>query len=785
MSENGAETLGLDTDEQNLQREKKAPETEISESERNLTEEQPLDVTLTRTSAVQDRDAGENNDVEEQVLNSNFLTIKDSSVQSDLPEDNRQEGASPKKTSFINDFGNSTATVKIMLMPEGHMMTMAFAIGRSIEELKNNFANELKVPSEFIQVFLSGKMVEDHWSLMDLGLQPHSTIQLEMTSSDPDKHPIRLMKPLQDYNMPDVLTVRVQTDSETDPFQDVVVEIERATRWKAFLGGYRHKATGAEYHHATVQTIAKKKPDSTVETFSRDTQTVMVKSQSQQCTNSTYTQMTKIGCYVSNTEDKLISPGPYFTADQYHSKRLRAVITLQTYTRSWLAKRKTYQLSQNRDLHLAWIEKEERRKRDERKEQMKAEHERRINPESRRDFALLYSALEKWKKEELEHIDATLEGAERKAALCALLEQETQLIASIGRHRIAAGERNHEKAVQAFLEKCAAPKSWRSFDGKVTQMDTQDTIRAKELKDLYSNINQPYFNKEERLDILLTLKHIVKEHDCKLTQDIVELIDRESDLLMRGVKKTNLEGLRKRISTLFLQYIKTPTFNPQVAKLLKVPQNPAQLKNNMYFCRSCSRYLLSTNFALTVNTRRVGQCRRCSELDNEARTREVFSHYKTILKSLHKTEAQRNNNGKMTYLIQERELRYLVDVVWGAQSALSAWSDMHDLVMVRWDHLSEWSPWNCLLLTKEEATAHNKVEDIEKAYGVEFIRNVKHKHTLAKKYFSQIPVMAKYLQDMDSQPATHSNLLVTKPITTTTAKPLATIPKDSGAKDSQ
>lgn len=62
----------------------------------------------------------------------------------------------------------------------------------------------------------------------------------------------------------------------------------------------------------------------------------------------------------------------------------------------------------------------------------------------------------------------------------------------------------------------------------------------------------------------------LQEHDCKLTQEIIELIDREADLLMRGVKETNLDGLRKRISTLFLQYIKTPTFNPEAAKLLKV-----------------------------------------------------------------------------------------------------------------------------------------------------------------------------------------------------------------------
>lgn len=63
-----------------------------------------------------------------------------------------------------------------------------------------------------------------------------------------------------------------------------------------------------------------------------------------------------------------------------------------------------------------------------------------------------------------------------------------------------------------------------------------------------------------------------QEHECKLSQDIVELLDRETDLLGRGVKEANLEGLRKRISTLFLQYIKSPSFNPQVSKLLRVSE---------------------------------------------------------------------------------------------------------------------------------------------------------------------------------------------------------------------
>jgi hypothetical protein len=62
--------------------------------------------------------------------------------------------------------------------------------------------------------------------------------------------------------------------------------------------------------------------------------------------------------------------------------------------------------------------------------------------------------------------------------------------------------------------------------------------------------------------------------------------------IIRGKKRTciwqnksinNLDGLRKRISTLFLQYIKTPTFNPEAAKLLKVRYNHFLVCNKQTF----------------------------------------------------------------------------------------------------------------------------------------------------------------------------------------------------------
>lgn len=85
----------------------------------------------------------------------------------------------------------------------------------------------------------------------------------------------------------------------------------------------------------------------------------------------------------------------------------------------------------------------------------------------------------------------------------------------------------------------------------------------------------------------------------------------------------------------------------------------------------------------------------------------------------------------------------------------------------------------------EEKSKVSTPVDHGQAYGVVFIRNVKHKHTVAKKYFSKIPVMAKYLQEVDLQSATHGNLLVAKPINTVTARILTTIPQAAAGKATQ
>jgi hypothetical protein len=50
-------------------------------------------------------------------------------------------------------------------------------------------------------------------------------------------------------------------------------------------------------------------------------------------------------------------------------------------------------------------------------------------------------------------IEQLYSGAERKAALIGLVEQEAYLIASIDRHKISASNENMDKKVKSFLDK--------------------------------------------------------------------------------------------------------------------------------------------------------------------------------------------------------------------------------------------------------------------------------------------------------------------------------------------
>ena len=70
------------------------------------------------------------------------------------------------------------------------------------------------------------------------------------------------------------------------------------------------------------------------------------------------------------------------------------------------------------------------------------------------------------------------------------------------------------------------------------------------------------------------------------------------------------------------------------------------------------------------------------------------------------------------YSLQENDLCYLIENIWAGQSAVSGEKDLFELILVRWNVTEHWSPWNCILLTTDEARAHVKLDDPEKVVSI-------------------------------------------------------------------
>ncbi|CAF3144279.1 unnamed protein product [Rotaria sp. Silwood2] len=472
------------------------------------------------------------------------------------------------------------ATVKMLLESIGQTVTVAFPLRSPINELITHFAKELRMPENILQIIFKEKALDNQLTLSEIEVEPNTTVSMELHSKDPINEPLRPYKPRQDISMPDVITVRIDEGIKNLFFflitkknlfllksgqsmsRDVVVEIERNNFRKPYLGGIRHRMTGKEFHHASAQTLPPQRPDKGIMRYCRDTQTIQSRHRVIQTTNEQSTQMSKPGYYVSNENDRLLTPHRYQTAEEKFEILNKKAIIIQKYFRRWLAKRDVNTLREAFQKRIQHELGEKQRQLDERQQRYQNDLDRRLHPRTKDDFDVLYAALEKWREEEIAKINATKQGAARKAALALLVDEETELLATIDRYKTEAQKYNKEVNIQRFLERVAQPKRWKYKDGSTTEMDTPYSIRARELMQIYNTITMKFLTLDERLDILLTLKHTVKEHECRLTEEIIQLIDREADLLMRGTKEENLSGLRQRISTLFLQYIKTPTFNP-------------------------------------------------------------------------------------------------------------------------------------------------------------------------------------------------------------------------------
>jgi len=533
--------------------------------------------------------------------------------------------------------------------------------------------------------------------------------------------------------------INVTVANDDGSFTTVKVEIEFPSVRKPFLGGYRNQKTGIEYHHSSAQTyIRVKKPDGKVRVH-RDVQTKQMSSgttNDQMTTSHTSTQMNAPGVFVDPVGDTEVEPKPYETAEVWHGKRVAAVLILQSHLRRVNAAKRVEGLRQEKKRVEEWLVTEEDRKVDEEEAEWQRRVDRRVNPRTKADFDLLYRGLEVWRLEELEKVHG-LESDDQIPAKVALLQQQCTYLNAIDKLKMEADTSNREKRIAKFFDNTSAPREWVEEEyGKVNQMETLGTLRSRELREVYFALGLTSFDVDERLDILLHVKLIVQEFDSKLTREVADLLNREADLLLRGTKKGNLAGLRKRIRNMFLQFCEEPEYNPMSERYLSKHRDTDAYKDNIAYCASCLKYHDVSQFPVSTTDDVVSKCNKCLGVTNIAIQRADTTQHKRMLEALQKSEIARGYKSQIVFMMSVEDIVYLVDTIWRGQSALSQEDEMFRLTLARWDRNVEFSPWNCVLLTRDEAETHEALQDIGlSTYGGAFTRLVQQKHLLAQSYF--------------------------------------------------
>ncbi|KAA6423097.1 MAG: IQ and ubiquitin-like domain-containing [Trebouxia sp. A1-2] len=478
-------------------------------------------------------------------------------------------------------------------------------------EIKHSLCSNWNIAETALSVKYNRHVLQDNQSLATCGIQPEQHVDIELVIhyqmlSSPAKHKA---EPAKKAVLPERFEVHVLEGPDAQvKTVSVLVDVSQKQN-KAYRGGYKDKRNGTLYHHADCQTDRQSAGGSRAMQAERECQTVEAKQRSAQTCREAHVQMARPDLLLDTSRDRILAARPYVSAAEVWAVKEKCAATVQRFTRGWLARRRlkiprsaslsfsnvvlfSHMLShpvcvfpcfQTAILIQHMHEEISAQAAEQEAAHRRREAQRRLQPRTSADFALLNSELEAWRLAETARIKAAgLSPEDCQQALAHLLHQETKLLQSIDRLRGEADVVKREQKVAEALATMAHPKTWALSNGALLEVHTPTTTKAGELRGLYRGLQLQGLTAGERLDVLLHVKFPAKEFDCSLTRELVQLIDREADLINRGRKAGSMEGLRKRISTLFLQFIENPMFNPEAANFFNLAVQTCSTETYMY-----------------------------------------------------------------------------------------------------------------------------------------------------------------------------------------------------------
>ncbi|XP_055593135.1 IQ and ubiquitin-like domain-containing protein [Uranotaenia lowii] len=549
-------------------------------------------------------------------------------------------------------------------------------------------------------------------------------MDLELTENAPQANHNNL-------SLPEVITVRVPADDflEGNTSRDIVVEIENLPIVKPFLGGHIDKVTKLEYHDAYTQTGPPFERIKFDGILSRDTQTVEVKTVE---VDTPLDQAVAVygeaveKTFATRLTDRVIQPGPYETYEEM-SKRINFVGKVTMIQRN-LRRYRWQELIRESAAEWRRLQQEQIR-REEKRIKVHSDGYRKecivkTFPKTKEDFDALYAQIQHWKENELKLICEKYSGAPKIAEMNILLDKEVQLLNGIERQRQLLKQEIRKQRNEQKLKNMGDPIKWIGYKELIIQMDTLRNQRARYLGSYYQKLSDEDLKNNDRIELLNQVSEVLTNEDHPAIGELETLLQRERQLLLCKVDESSMDLLRKRQLILMMDIIQYDKFKQE-----KKHEQPTRL------CKKCSTVQPIRRFPLDTRQKSASVCERCTDLHGPAVD---ISIYRSILRSIRRDEKKRAAPSSYAFIIQDTDIRYIVENIWHGHSAISSETIRAELRLPRWNASKDWTPWNCICLTESEARAHLKIVNLSNYYEESIIKDIENKHALARSGFRQL-----------------------------------------------
>uniref|UniRef100_A0A1A9WNM7 IQ motif and ubiquitin-like domain-containing protein n=1 Tax=Glossina brevipalpis TaxID=37001 RepID=A0A1A9WNM7_9MUSC len=346
-------------------------------------------------------------------------------------------------------------------------------------------------------------------------------------------------------------------------------------------------------------------------------------------------------------------------------------------------------------------------------------------PRTKNDFDVLLGEVQKWKTAEMKRINSMYEGAPRVAEINILLNKEIEMLNNIERQRNFAQKSMEESRQKQTIEKMGEPIKWIGYNDTIIHLDLMRTQRVRFLNEIYNELCQD-LPKEERLQLIDKVRALLlNEHCFPEFPELFELLDRERNLLMYTTC-SDVSILRKRQNILFID-------------LIKFTEEPQPKRQDNRMCVVCKIVKPYSKFAIRTRQYQVDTCKKCFYLKVSPAENLIYA---SILRSIQREERRKRCNGSFAFILQMEDIRYLIKDVWHGHSIISKCEDRQRLRLPRWRKNEEWSPWNCVCLTENEARNHYRISELENTYDKKLILEVGNRQKLARSAFHNLAAVS-------------------------------------------